>query len=254
MTNVIKEKLNIIHENEHLLVIDKASGVVVNRSSTSKEGTIQDLVDAHYSLEKLEDLRATLNDDIVKNDPDCELEMEEFTSRSGILHRLDKDTSGVLIIAKTFESFRKYKSLFKNREIKKEYIAIVMGEIKDAKLEIDAPLKRNPQNAMKFAVVSEGKPAVTLVEKIKIFKKDDEKFTLLRVFPLTGRTHQIRVHLCAINHPIVGDIIYLTRHNYIVCAQYFNRLMLHAKSLSFKDPYTEELVSYAADVPTEFEN
>lgn len=251
MTNDLKEKLNIIHEDQYLLVLDKATGVVVNRSNTSKEGTIQDWVDNYCPIKEE---MVPLSPEALLEDPDHDLEWEEFTSRSGILHRLDKDTSGVLLVAKTFDAFRQFKSLFKNREMKKEYIAIVMGEIKDKKIEINAPLKRNPKNAMKFAVVSEGKPAVTLIEKIKTFKKEEDAFTLLRVYPLTGRTHQIRVHLSAINHPIVGDVIYLTRHTYNLCSKYFNRLMLHARSLSFVHPYTNELTSYTADVPDEFEN
>lgn len=237
-----KVQFNIIHEDEHLLVINKPSGVVVNISDTTKDLTIQNFIKEHCTFDYSIDVATE----------DQKLELEEFKDRSGILHRLDKDTSGVLLIAKHFDAFRKFKSLFKEREMKKEYLAIVLGNIIHEKMEIDAPIKRNPKNPMKFAVVSEGKHAVTVINKVANFSLDNTEYTALRVYPKTGRTHQIRVHLTAINHPIATDSLYLTRHQYAITTQNFSRLMLHAFSLTFQHPYLNEEVTYSAIIPEEF--
>lgn len=242
------DQFNIIHEDDYLIVISKPSGIVVNISNTSQNLTLQDFIQDHVNFEYPEPLEELTTLELEEYMTD----LNEFRDRSGILHRLDKDTSGILLVAKTFDSFKKFKHLFKEREMHKEYLAVVIGDILDEKIEIDAPIKRNPKNPMKFAVVSEGKPAVTLLEKVKKIDLNGEIFTSIKAYPKTGRTHQIRVHLTAINHPVASDPIYLTRHGYANSTKYFNRLMLHAKSLRFIHPYFDKEVIYETDIPLEF--
>jgi len=239
-TNDIK----IIYEDEYFLVVDKPYGLVVNRSDTTPTGTLQDYLEEKYDFMKQE---------ILPSDVVSEEDIGEFKSRAGIGHRLDKDTSGVLLVTKDVVTFKKIKEQFQGRDIKKEYVVIVMGEIKDEKLEIDAPIKRNPNSPLRFAVVAEGKPALTLAEKVKVVTLGNNKFTMLNVFPQTGRTHQIRVHMSAINHPIAGDPIYLTRFTLDLSSKYFNRLMLHAHKLSFMHPYTNKTLECVSSLPKEFE-
>ena len=242
--NMSMPNIKIVYEDPYLLVLDKPQGIVVNRSNTSPFNTVQDFIEGSFSFLK--------NVPEVPVEDMTEADIEEFISRSGVVHRLDKDTSGVLLVAKDVLTFRKIKELFKTRKIQKEYIALVLGEIKELKLEINAPIKRNPSNPLKLAVVHDGKPALTLIENIKVIERDATKFTLLKVFPKTGRTHQIRVHLSAVGHPIVCDPIYLTKANYELTSKYFSRLMLHARSVSFVHPNTDDLVTYSTDLPKEF--
>lgn len=255
---IFEGEINKIYEDTYIIVLDKPYGMVVNRSKTSPDNTVQDYIEnkfdfmKHFDVSLVTQKNATLNE----GDPEFldDLEIEEFVTRSGILHRLDKDTSGVLLVAKDPYTFKKIKLQFKSRIVQKGYTAIVLGTVKDEKIEIDAPIKRNPSSPLKFAVVSDGKPALTLIEKVKEFEKDGEKFTVLNVSPKTGRTHQIRVHLSAINHPIVGDPIYLTKFNYENTINIFPRLMLHSSSLSFEHPYLNKIVTFESPLPSEFNN
>lgn len=224
---------NIIYEDAFILVINKEHGLVVNRSTTSPQGTLQDALDIRLQL----------------NDVDKE---SEFYLRSGIVHRLDKETSGVLIVAKTPTAFDYLQKQFKDREVKKEYIALVFGQIQDAVLEISAPLKRDSRNRLKFAVVEDGKDALTRVQKLKDIILDLEKYTLVKASPKTGRTHQIRVHLGALGHNIVGDKLYSTTRQQQLAQAHFNRMMLHAHKITFKHPNTNAEVTFEAPIPEAF--
>ncbi|EKD99396.1 MAG: hypothetical protein ACD_22C00267G0001 [uncultured bacterium] len=168
------------------------------------------------------------------------------------MHRLDKDTSGVLIVAKNEEAFTSLQKQFKDRTIAKEYVAWVIGEIADDKFEINAPIKRNPRSRFKFAVVADGKDAFTAFEKVKTVEINDQKATLLKVYPKTGRTHQIRVHLSAFDHPIIGDEIYGTKKQLEDWYQVFPRLMLHSQKITFNHPINGNLMSVEAPLPPEF--
>lgn len=256
LTNITKGEIKTIYEDDYILVLDKPYGIVVNRSKTSASNTVQDYLEnnfdfiKNFDVDALRDSNAAL--DITNPDFLTDEDIEEFTSRSGISHRLDKDTSGVLLISKDAITFKKIKEQFKSRTVQKEYMAVVLGEVKDNKIEIDAPIKRNPSSPLKFAVVSDGKPALTLIDKVKVIQKDEFKFTILKVFPKTGRTHQIRVHLLAMNHPIVGDPIYLTKFNLEMSLRYFSRLMLHSSALTIEHPYLNKVVTYTSELPQEF--
>jgi len=250
--------VEILYEDDYIIVLNKPYGMVVNRSKTSPNNTIQDFIEGKYDF--IKDFDVSLLQNIISNDPLdvdntdmlSDIDIDEFTTRSGVLHRLDKDTSGVLLVAKDPITFKKIKHQFKSRTVQKEYTAVVMGEVGDEKIEIDAPIKRSPASPLKFAVVEDGKPALTLIEKIKVIKKEEAKFTVLRVFPKTGRTHQIRVHLSAINHPIAGDPIYLSKYNYEMTFKIFNRLMLHSSALSFEHPHLNEVVRYESPLSEDF--
>jgi len=222
----------IISEDTHLLVINKPSGLVVNVSSTSPDGTLQ-----NYLQKKLgKELGGSKSE-------------SEFYLRSGIVHRLDKETSGVIVVAKDEKSFNALKEQFMDREVEKEYVALVFGEMKEDKIEINAPIGRNPRRRMQMAVVEGGRDALTVVEKIKVIPTDNQKMTLVRAYPKTGRTHQIRVHLAAINHPVVGDDLYSGKKRSVISRSKFGRLMLHAHKITFKHPKDGKIVTFEAPLP-----
>lgn len=229
-----KEKVHIIYEDEYLLVLNKPSGMVVNVSKTAWENTLQ-----QYLEKKL----ATELGNVDKD--------SEYYSRSGLVHRLDKETSGVILAAKDEDTFRDLQAQFKSREVQKEYVALVLGQIEQEKIEINAPIARNPNKKISFAVVAEGKPAITTIEKIKDLSIDSMQMTLVHAFPKTGRTHQIRVHLAALNHPIVGDDLYAGRKRSAITRSKFRRLMLHAHKITFTHPNSGEVVTFEAEPPSE---
>ena len=229
-------RLSIVFEDQEILVINKPCGLIVNRSLTSPTNTLQDMLYTHLGI--LESTTAAQDTD--------------FYARAGIVHRLDKDTSGVLIVAKTPTTFAALQKQFKDRLVQKEYVAIVHGNITDALIEIDAPLIRNPLNRLKYAIGKEGKPAFTKIVKETSIEIESNNFCFVTVFPKTGRTHQIRVHLAAIKHPIVGDKIYATRKQLELAAKYFDRMMLHAKKLVIFHPLTAQRMEFTAEVPKEF--
>jgi 23S rRNA pseudouridine1911/1915/1917 synthase len=226
-----------IFEDEDILVLDKPSGLVVNRSITSKSETLQDLLEKDYSFESSE-----VSEEI----------LDDFSERSGIVHRLDKDTSGVLVVAKNKGAFNKLISQFKERIAVKEYLGVLCGRIDDEIIEIDAPLKRNPKSPLKFAVVEGGKDAFTRFEKIKSLNLDGKDYTLMKIFPKTGRTHQIRVHSAAMGHSIAGDSIYCSIGLLETSLNHFGRLMLHAEKLSFFHPKTGIFMDFVSQVPAGF--
>lgn len=229
--------LKIIFEDTELLVINKPEGVVVNKSSTYSGTTIQDLL--------------TVRDSPVQ-DAVPEDEESDFSSRNGVVHRLDKDTSGILVIAKTSEAFIELQRQFKSREVTKEYFAIALGKAPAPKFEVTAPIGRNPNNRLEMAVVQGGRECRTLFEVLKETISDGEVFSGLKVSPSTGRTHQIRVHLASLNTPVAGDPFYSTKKQFETAVRYFSRMMLHAYSLEFKHPKTNKIVHFEAEIPEEF--
>jgi len=230
----MEKELEKIFEDDNILVVNKPSGLVVNRSNTYKKVTLQDIFEEQYP-------------DIFKN-----VEDDEFISRSGIVHRLDKDTSGVIIIAKNPESFYFLQKQFKKRKTYKEYVVISHGEIKDEMVEIDAPLDRNPSNPLKRAVVSSGRSALTIIEVEKRFKIENLSFSIAKAFPKTGRTHQIRVHLSALGYPVVGDTIYCAKNLLEKDVEIFGRMMLHARILGIKSPTDKKFHRFKSPLPKEF--
>ena len=209
------EKIEIVFENENFLVINKPSGLLVhnvNRSDNKSEKSLVNWLINYYP-------------NIIK--------VGEDKIRPGIVHRLDRETSGLLIVAKNQKTFDYFKKLFQQHQIKKGYLALVYGEFKDKKGVIDKPIgiaNSSIKRSTTAKKMKELKEAITEYEVIKSFEYQREKFSLLKVFPKTGRTHQIRVHLSSIGHPIVGDKIYGRKKNLII----ETRLFLHAFLLEFK--------------------
>ncbi|MFC1756016.1 RluA family pseudouridine synthase [Patescibacteria group bacterium] len=234
LTSPKKPNLKIIFEDDSLVVIDKPSGVVVNISESSPENTIQNELQKTFSGK------------------DSGAMGFEFSKRTGVVHRLDKDTSGVLIAAKNEESFFSIKNQFKERLVKKHYIALVFGELEDPIVEVDAPIARNPKNRIKMAIVDGGRNAESRFELDEVIDYGDEKLSVVNCYPTTGRTHQLRVHLAAMKHPIVADPIYMTRKQFTMFEQDFERLMLHAWKIQFNHPKTNNELSFEAPLPKVF--
>jgi 23S rRNA pseudouridine1911/1915/1917 synthase len=219
---VVGAEPEVIFENSDFIVINKPSGLMVHAVR----------VNSKKRLDEVRSKEPTLVDWLLGRYPEIASVGDEPLLRPGIVHRLDKDTSGVMIIARTQPSFEYLKSLFQKHEIKKTYEALVLGVPKKEHDIIDAPigikngtLKRSI-NASKMA-----KEAITEYRVIKKYKLKDseEEFALLEVKPQTGRTHQIRVHLASIGHPIVGDRLYGKKNQ----PPFVTRLMLHALAIEF---------------------
>lgn len=226
----MENNLKVLFENDDYLVIEKPAGITVNRSdTTSKEITLQDLIDKENKIDK--------------NDPD-----QEFLDRSGIVHRLDKETSGALIIAKNSSSFRELQRQFKERIVKKTYLALAHGDIKPETGEINVPIGRLPWNRKRFGVLAGGREAMTRYEVEAYYKFENEVLSFVRLFPKTGRTHQIRVHLKHINHPIFSDPLYGGRKVSISDRKILPRVFLHAEQISFLDPKTKVNVTYRSEL------
>ena len=207
--------LAIVHEDETLLVIDKPPGLVVHPGAANWGGTLLNALLAH--------------------DPTL-----AAVPRAGIVHRLDKDTSGLLVVAKSLVSQTDLVRQLAARTVKREYLAVAHGRVaRDGK--VQAPIGRHPRSRTRMAIVARGRDAVTHYEVIERF----EGATLLRCRLETGRTHQIRVHLAALGHPLVGDSTYGKRATKIA----FARQALHAERLALTHPGTRRKVSWRVDPP-----
>ncbi len=223
---VLKEEevpFDIVFENDDYLVINKPQGIVVHPGHGHTEGTL-----VNGLLKKLHNF---------KND--------ENNLRPGIVHRIDKDTSGLLLVTKNLESEQYFQNLIKDHEVKREYLALVTGVINENDGEINLPIGRDEKNPIKFKVREDGKPAVTYFHVEKRFTH----YTLVSLRLLTGRTHQIRVHMDYIGHPVVGDPLYGENNRSL----YNQGQLLHAYRLSFVPPKGKEVVSYSAPLPKYFD-
>ena len=232
----MERKIDIIYEDDSILVLDKPSGLVVNRSHTNKTVTLQDILEES-------------SPGIVENE---DTEEDDFIQRTGIVHRLDKDTSGLLIVAKNRDTFNKMLSQFKERKTQKEYLGILCGKIDDPIIEINAPIKRNPKSPLRYAVVEGGKEAFTRFENVKNIQKEEYWYTLMKILPKTGRTHQIRVHSLAIGNPIAGDQIYCSKILLERSLIHFGRMMLHASKIGIFHPKTDKFIEFTSKIPKEF--
>ena len=216
--------IDIIYEDDDIIVVNKPKGMVVHPANGNPDGT---LVNALMNICK--DSLSGIGGEI----------------RPGIVHRIDKDTSGLLIVAKNDKAHLCLSEQIKNREITKKYVALVRGVIKENDATIDMPIGRSTKDRKKMAVRKEGKKAVTHFKVLQRFNG----YTYLDIKIDTGRTHQIRVHLSEIGYPIVGDTVYSNGKNpFGVEGQ-----MLHAKSLDFKHPITKEQMHLEAPLPEYFE-
>ena len=217
--------IEIVYEDSDIIVVNKPKGMVVHPANGNPDGT---LVNAIMAICK--DSLSGIGGEI----------------RPGIVHRIDKDTSGLLIVAKNDNAHVKMSEQIKNHEVKKTYIALVRGIFKENEATIDMPIGRSTSDRKKMAVNKNGKNAITHIKVLKRF----DKYTLLQVNIETGRTHQRRVHLSHIGYPIVGDYTYSNGKNeFDVVGQ-----CLHAQKLEFKHPITQKDMCLEAELPQYFKD
>lgn len=235
-----KNQPTIIFEDDALLVLNKPAGITVNNSDTTAgEKTVQDWLKEQFSIYNVQ----------FTNEQEA-----DFYSRAGIAHRLDKETSGILLVAKTPQTFIELQRQFKERIVKKTYRALAHGRIVPEEGIISVPVGRLPWNRKQFGVVAGGREALTRYRVISNFqypisKKDNEILSLVELYPETGRTHQIRVHLKHINHPIFADFLYAGRKTARNDRQILSRVFLHAANISFLHPTTKKTVSFESQLP-----
>ena len=225
------------------MVIEKPAGMVVNRAESVKGETVQDL------LEKKYEVRSTKSE---VNDKGFAYQDGEFYNRSGIVHRIDKETSGLLLIAKTPSAFGNLQEQFKQRVVGKKYRALVHGQVTPDSGEIAVPIGRLPWNRTHFGVFPGGREARTSYQVAAYYQQGkQEKFSYLIVSPYTGRTHQIRVHLKYLGHPIVADELYAGRKTSRNDRMWCPRLFLHADYLKFRQPVSGKWIEVTSKLPNE---
>lgn len=220
-----KIDLNIVYEDDDIIIINKEKGMVVHPGNGNPDGTL-----ANAILERCKDSLSGIGGVV----------------RPGIVHRIDKDTSGLVIVAKNDNAHLNISKQIQERKVTKTYIALVRGNIKENEATINMPIGRSMQDRKKMAVTKKGKEAITHFKVLKRY----EGFTLLELKIETGRTHQIRVHLAQIGYPIVGDTVYSNGKNpFNVTGQ-----MLHAAKLEFMHPTKNQKVTFEAPLPEYFSN
>jgi 23S rRNA pseudouridine1911/1915/1917 synthase len=224
--------IEIVYEDESLVVVNKPAGLVVHPAAGIQTGTLANALAYHFQ----------------------QLPDRGNTVRPGIVHRLDRDTSGLLVVAKTEAALEDLSDQFRDRTVFKSYVALVHGRVKDDSGTIAEPLARSPSNRTRMAVVRSGRSALSLYRVRRRFNR----FTLLDVELKTGRTHQIRVHLAWLKHPVVGDETYgAGRDNTIQDARLraqvrnLGRHFLHAEKLAFTHPQTRQRLEFSSALPAE---
>lgn len=223
--------LEIVYEDDHLVVVNKPAGLVVHPAAGVHSGTLANALAYHFQ------------------------QLSHAGSiRPGIVHRLDKDTSGLLVVAKTESGHEDLADQFRAREVFKSYVALVYGVVKQESGRIEQPIARDPRNRTRMAIVPGGRGALSLYKT----RRSYNSFTLLDVELKTGRTHQIRVHLSWLKHPVVGDELYGGgRDNNVQDVQLrahirkLKRQFLHAEKLGFRHPHTSEQMQFVAPLPAE---
>lgn len=217
--------LNIVYEDEHLLVVDKPAGMVVHPAPGNWSGTLVNAL-----MGRGEDLAET-------GDPD----------RAGLVHRLDKETSGLLLVAKTDRAHRQLSAALAARKVSRRYAALSWGHLNSPNERVEKPIARDPKDRTRMAIVASGKPARTDFFRLARF----DSCELLRAHLHTGRTHQIRVHLASIGHPVVGDDTYGGGGGRRLAALPPKRQFLHAAWLRFRHPVSGDVLDLRSDLPAE---
>jgi len=214
-------RMKIIQDNPDFLVIEKPAGLISHPAQTTKETTLKDTLEREYpTLKKVE--------------------------RGGLVHRLDRDTSGILVVAKNNESLRNLQSQFKERRVKKKYQALVFGKLEPQKGSIRLPIGRSFKNRKKMDIRIEGREATTDYLVLKYLND----FSLVEASPLTGRTHQIRIHFQKIGHSIFGDQTYASKKEKSLSERLgLKRQFLHSSYLGFFHPKTNQWVEFRSQLP-----
>ncbi len=214
--------LNILYEDNDVIVVDKEQGMVVHPAPGNYNGTLVNALLFH--CKDLSGINGII--------------------RPGIVHRIDKDTSGILVVAKNDEAHNKLSEQLKNHSMKREYYAVIEGRLKNDSGTINKPIGRNKKDRLKMGIVEDGKHAVTHYEVLERYNG----YTLIKCILETGRTHQIRVHMSSIGFPLVGDPVYgFKRQKFKLDGQ-----MLHAKTLGFIHPKTNEYMEFNSELPEYF--
>lgn len=219
--------VDVVFEDEHLIVVSKQAGVVVHPAPGLREGTVVDALRARG----------------------CRLAHGSGDDRPGVVHRLDRDVSGLLVLAKTDEAYARIVRDMAARRIDRRYLALVSGSPSVERGKIEAPIGRHPRHRTRMAVLPEGRAAITWFEVLERF---EPPATLLEVRLETGRTHQIRTHLAAISHPVVGDAAY-GHDPRLARSVGLERPFLHACRLGFDHPVSGERVELTSELPRELE-
>ncbi|HEV2881507.1 MAG TPA: RluA family pseudouridine synthase [Pyrinomonadaceae bacterium] len=224
--------LRIIFEDDSLIVLDKPAGLVVHPAAGVSSGTLANALAFHFE----------------------KLSASAGATRPGIVHRLDRDTSGLMVVAKSESAHEHLADQFRAREVFKSYVALVHGRVKEESRRIEEPLARDPRQRTRMAVVRGGRPALSLYR----VRRPYERFTLLDVQIKTGRTHQIRVHLAHLKHPVVGDKVYNGGRDTTVAdvrvraaIRAMGRQFLHAEQLGFRHPLSGAPLRFDAPLPAE---
>ncbi len=277
--------ISILYEDEDVLVVNKPAGLVVNRSDTTSTATLQDWLLERFGSGQVD--KSTW-ESLVPSDftSTYGTPAEIFEERVGVAHRLDKDTSGVLLIAKNPGALVNLLAQFRERKIEKEYLALVHGKVKAPQATLSFPLGRASRDRKLFAVQADGREAVTQYQVEQLFSGLDiplalaqirasinadeslskitdtqlikrlsvyQGFSLVKCWPKTGRTHQIRVHLAHITHPIVGDITYVGKKRQQLDPWWCPRHFLHAQKLTLTHPRTGERMTLTAPLTSDLE-
>jgi len=217
--------LTVVYEDEDILVVDKPAGMVVHPGPGQRDGTLVNAVLYHV--------------------PD--LEGVGGVERPGIVHRLDKDTSGLIVVAKNDRALRDLQRQFKERTVEKVYLALVEGHLQPNVGRIEVPIGRDKKHRKRMTVTRDGREAVTEYRLLRYY----DEFTLVEVHPLTGRTHQIRVHFAFIGHPVAGDALYGPRKQKL--RPRLQRHFLHAHRLRFRLPGTGQWVEFISPLPDDLQ-
>jgi 23S rRNA pseudouridine1911/1915/1917 synthase len=224
--------LEVVYEDDELVVVNKPAGLVVHPAAGVSSGTLANALSFHFQ----------------------QLSTRAGTARPGIVHRLDRDTSGLIVVAKTEAAHENLADQFRAREVFKSYVALVHGRVEKEQGSVDQPLARDPSNRTRMSVRAGGRPSLSLYRVRRRF----DRFTLLDVEIKTGRTHQIRVHLQWMKHPVVGDAVYGDgRDNTVLDVRLrarigmLRRQFLHAEQLGFRHPRSLEQLRFTAPLPAE---
>ena len=227
--------IEVVYEDDELVVVNKPAGLVVHPAAGLPTGTLANALAFHFQ----------------------QLSARAGEARPGIVHRLDRDTSGLIVVAKTETAHEHLADQFRAREVFKSYVALVHGRVAEESGSIEQPIARDPRNRTRMNVVRGGRPSLSLYR----VRQRYERFTLLDVEIKTGRTHQIRVHLQWLKHPIVGDGVYGDGRDKTVMdvrlrarINALNRQFLHAEQLGFRHPRTNDALRFTAPLPLELAN
>lgn len=234
--------LEVLHEDEHVVVVVKPSGQLVHPTRGVKRGTLANALAYHLNRFRISAESRIEDSDALINTPSEPRDLRSANPqfiRPGIVHRLDRDTSGLLVVAKTRAALSRLSQHFQRRLVEKRYAAVVAGRVEEDELTVEAPVGRDEDARPQWRVAESGKHAET---RLRVLKRSARR-TLVELEPVTGRTNQLRIHCAHIGHAIVGDTIY--------SGEPHARLCLHASRLAFRHPSTNEWVEFSSPAPAE---